>query len=356
MKYIPRSEPEYYNDLNLNNDNYHRYLRKIRLDLLREFNNKCGYCECELNITSLPNIDNFYPKSIYPKKAFKWNNLILCCQVCNTNKAYHFPKDENGKSLLINPSIENPDEHIELVANSGLLNGLTEKGKITISTLGLNRRELVEFRRKYDSVQQVQSLYPSINIEQDRKIVYQTFKDNTKMISDVNCKLKYNSKEDNLIGYLLYSNIITSLETYLADIFISTILLNRLYLRKFVETYPKFKGNENGHKFILSEIYNKYDKIEEIVTEEILGIIYHNLQTIKPMFKDTFAVDFPKDMSNIFYAIQIRHDIVHRNGKTKIDKKTKAFTEHTIGREKIEKLILDTSEFIAEIDNQMMKL
>ncbi|AXE17363.1 hypothetical protein DR864_06270 [Runella rosea] len=356
MKFIPRREPEYFKDLNLSIDNYQRYFRQIRPDIIREFNNKCGYCECDLNLTSLPNIDNFYPKSIYPEKAFEWNNLILCCQVCNISKANRFPQDENGNSLLINPSIENPDEHIELDANSGLLNGLTEKGKVTISTLGLNRQELVEFRRRNENVQQIQSLFPSINIEQDRNTIYQTFIDNTKMISDVNSKLKYNSNEDTLIAYLLYANIITSLETYLADIFINTIFHNTLYLRKFVETYPKFKGNENGHKFTLSEIYNKYDKIEEIVTDEILGIIYHNLQTIKPMFKDTFEVQFPKDMRNIFIAIQVRHDIVHRNGKTKIDKETKSFTEHTIGKVEIENLIIETSKFVEEIDKQMMKL
>lgn len=356
MKFVQRKEPEYFKDLELNIENYQRYFRQIRPDIIKEFNNKCGYCECDLNLTSLPNIDNFYPKSIYGQKAFEWKNLILCCQVCNISKANHFPLDDNGNALLINPSIEDPDEHIELDVNSGLLNGLTEKGKVTISTLGLNRQALVELRRRFENVQQIQSLFPSLNIEQDRKTVYQTFLDNIKMISDVNNKLEYKSSEDTLIAYLLYANIITSLETYLSDIFINTIFQNTLYLRKFVETYPKFKGNENAHKFTLSDIYNKYDKIEEIVTDEILGIIYHNLQTIKPMFKDTFAVEFPKDMKSIFVAIQIRHDIVHRNGKTKIDKETKSFTEHIIGRDEIENLITATSKFVAEVDKQMMKL
>jgi hypothetical protein len=165
------------------------------------------------------------------------------------------------------------------------------------------------------------------------------------MIEDVNNKLEYNSNEDVLVAYLLYANVITSLETYLADIFINTIFQNTLYLRSFVETYPKFKGNDNAQKFTLSEIFTKHDKIEEIVTDEVLGIIYHNLQTIKPMFKDTFGVEFPKDMKSIFKAIQIRHDIVHRNGKTKIDKETKSYTEHKIGKEEIRNLISDTKNF-----------
>jgi uncharacterized protein (TIGR02646 family) len=356
MKFIQRNEPEYFKDLNLSIENCSRYFRKIRPELIKDFNNKCGYCECDLNLTSLPNIDNFYPKSKFGKEAFDWVNLILCCQVCNISKANFFPTDDNGDPLLINPSIENPDDHILLDINSGLLNGLTEKGKVTISTLRLNRQELVELRRRLENVQQIQSLFPSINIEEDRKTVYETFLDNIKMVSEVNNKLEYKSNEDILIAYLLYANVITSLETFLADIFINTIFQNTLYLRKFVETYPKFKGNENAHKFTLSEIYIKYNKIEEIVTDEILGIIYHNLQTIRPMFKDTFDVEFPKDMRQIFLAIQIRHDIVHRNGKTKINKETKAFTEHAIGKEEIDNLILDTSKFVEEINKQMMKL
>ncbi|RRB07403.1 hypothetical protein [Larkinella rosea] len=356
MKFVPRNEPEYFKDLNIDDKNYHKYFRQIRQDLIKEFNNKCGYCECDLNLTSLPNIDNFFPKSKFGKNAFEWESLILCCQVCNIRKANNFPTDDNENPLLINPSIEDPNEHIGLDVNSGLLTGFTEKGKVTISTLGLNRPELVELRRKSENVQQIQSIFPSINIEEDRKTIYQAFNENIKKILEVTSRLEDKSGEDKLIAYLLYANVITALETYLADVFVNTIFNNTLYLRKFVETYPRFKGNENAHKFTLSEIFTKYNKIEEIVTDEIIGIIYHNLQTIKPMFKDTFNVEFPKDMKKIFVAIQIRHDIVHRNGKTKMDKKTKVFAEHTIGKAEINDLIFETSKFVVEIDKQMMKL
>ena len=356
MKFIPRQEPEYFKDLNLNKDNFHRHFTKIRPDLIKEFNNKCGYCEGDLNITSLPQIDNFYPKSKFPEEAFKWENLILCCQICNIVKRDRFPFDENQNPLLINPSIEKPKDHITLNSDSGLLEGKTEKGRVTISTLGLNRPELVELRRKFENIQQIQSSFPNLNIELNRNTIFKTFEENINKIIEVNNKLSEDSSEDNLVTYLLYANVITSLETYLADIFINTIFQNTLYLKKFVETYPKFKGKENAHKFELCEIFTKYNKIEEIVTDEILGIIYHNLHTIKPMFKDTFGVQFLEEMKDISKAIQIRHDIVHRNGKTKINKDTKVSSEHKIGKEEIKKLIAVTTKFVSNIDEQMMKL
>lgn len=356
MKFIPRQEPEYFKDLNLNKDNFRRHFAKIRPDLIKEFNNKCGYCEGNLNITSHPQIDNFYPKSKYPKEAFKWENLILCCDICNVTKMDRFPVDEDNNPILINPSIEDPEEHITLDTNSGLLEGKTERGKITISSLGLNRPMLVELRRRVENFEQIQLSHPNLNIELELSSIFRTFKDNIKKISEVSNKLNEESSEDNLVSYLLYANVITSLETYLADIFINTIFQNTLYLKKFVETYPKFKGKENAHKFELCEIFTKYNKIEEIVTDEILGIIYHNLHTIKPMFKDTFGVQFPEEMKDISKAIQIRHDIVHRNGKTKINKDTKVSSEHKIGKEEIKKLIAVTTKFVSDIDEQMMKL
>ncbi|OCA73961.1 HNH endonuclease family protein [Chryseobacterium arthrosphaerae] len=356
MKFIARKEPDYFKDFNFNKDNYYKYFERIRPDLIKEFNNKCGYCEGDLNITSLPQIDNFYPKNKYSQEAFKWNNLILCCQVCNIVKMDKFPLDENNMPLLINPSIEEPQEHLTLDINSGLLEGKTEKGKITISTFALNRPELVELRRKSGNLQQIQSSFPNLNIELDRNSIFIAFKDNINKILEVTNKLNEDSSGDNLVAYLLYANVITSLETYLADIFINTIFQNTLYLKKFVETYPKFKGKDNSQKFELSEIFMKYNKIEEIVTDEILGIIYHNLSTVNQMFKDTFTIKFPSDKATIYKAIEIRHDIVHRNGKTKIDKETKASTEHNIGKKEIQELITATTKFVSEINEQMIEL
>ena len=50
-------------------------------------------------------IEHFRPKSNYPKRMFRWRNLLLCCTECGRFKGSQFPL--NGKRpLLIDPSKE----------------------------------------------------------------------------------------------------------------------------------------------------------------------------------------------------------------------------------------------------------
>ena len=48
----------------------------------------------------------------------------------------------------------------------------------------------------------------------------------------------------------------------------------------------------------------------------MLDTIYHNLPTVSQMFKDTFKIDFPS-IKDVYECVLKRHDLVHRNGKTK---------------------------------------
>ena len=47
------------------------------------------------------------------------------------------------------------------------------------------------------------------------------------------------------------------------------------------------------------------------------------------MFRDTLDVKFPQDMKELHKAIFVRHDCVHRNGKTK-DGQERVFSESDI--------------------------
>jgi hypothetical protein len=46
------------------------------------------------------------------------------------------------------------------------------------------------------------------------------------------------------------------------------------------------------------------------------NLLYHNLPKVSNMYKSTFDIAFP-NFSEISSYISIRHDLVHRNGKTK---------------------------------------
>jgi hypothetical protein len=80
------------------------------------------------------------------------------------------------------------------------------------------------------------------------------------------------------------------------------------------------------------------------------------LKTVRPMFKDTFGVKFPQDLKDIHKAIMVRHDIVHRNGRTKIDDVTKIATEHELEKDDVIGLIHKVKSFIESVNSQMKKI
>ena len=58
------------------------------------------------------------------------------------------------------------------------------------------------------------------------------------------------------------------------------------------------------------------DKAKDIAKKYLSQIVWHDIARVMPMYRDVLEVDF-QDETPIFRAIKIRHDLVHRNGKTK---------------------------------------
>ena len=92
--------------------------------------------------------------------AYDWNNLLFSCTACNTKKGELFPlldKKARARShhdditmeqaLLINPTVENPRDHIRF--REDMPEYLTEIGKITIQYLDLCRAQLKADRREW---------------------------------------------------------------------------------------------------------------------------------------------------------------------------------------------------------------
>lgn len=107
---------------------------------------RCMYCGDNLGT----DIDHFEPISRAPLKTFDWLNHLLACSFCNSNqKRSKYPCDENGRRLLIDPTSEDPLEHMQLILRTGQYRELTHRGEVTISVFGLNRSDLV--RGRYDA-------------------------------------------------------------------------------------------------------------------------------------------------------------------------------------------------------------
>lgn len=167
-------------------------------------------------------------------------------------------------------------------------------------------------------------------------------------ILDINELLdaKVDSSVEICLNRLLYVNVITALETYLSDAFISTVLNSPGLMRRFIETTPEFQNE----KVPVSEVFVLIEKIEKRAHEYLMDVVWHHLERVKPMYKDTLGIEFPKDRKDLFQAILVRHDIIHRNGKTKKGK------EHEILQDDVRKLISIVEDFVCKIDGQLSSL
>lgn len=136
----------------------------------------------------------------------------------------------------------------------------------------------------------------------------------------------------------IFISIIGTMETFLSDTFINLTNDNDEYFRNFVESHPEFKQR----KFELREIFIENEKLKETAKVIMLETIYHNLPIIKEMFSNTFKMEFPK--INVIYPLVLkRHDLVHRNGKTKEGNEVE-LTEVTI-----DNLINEIRDFVNKI-------
>ncbi len=114
-----------------------------------------------------------------------------------------------------------------------------------------------------------------------------------------------------LLAKVLFANVITALEAYLSDTLVYTIISFPPLVRCLVESDPEFQRR----KIELKDLFRRHDAIKSEVGEYLEGLMYHNLSKVRELYRTTLRVEFPREMGDIFRAVEDRHDIVHRNGR-----------------------------------------
>ena len=114
-----------------------------------------------------------------------------------------------------------------------------------------------------------------------------------------------------LLSNLLFTNLITILETYLSDAFIFTVLNDPKLIRSYVETTPFFKQTKTE----LAKIFKNHENIESTVRNHLNEVRWHRLDMVKNMYRDTLGISLP-EFGSLASSINDRHTLVHRNGKT----------------------------------------
>ena len=78
---------------------------------------RCMYCQDSRGV----DIDHLWPKARYPERTFLWENLILLCSGCNRKKGALFELDTRGSALLIDPTQEDPWDHLFYDSRTGIV-------------------------------------------------------------------------------------------------------------------------------------------------------------------------------------------------------------------------------------------
>jgi uncharacterized protein (TIGR02646 family) len=145
---------------------------------------KCCFCESKITHISYGDVEHFRPKAGYCQRstgtlerpgyywlAYEWENLLLCCQLCNQrHKRNYFPlanphsraichRDslDKEKPIFINPADENPEQYISFRKEVPFAVNGNRRGRKTITALGLDRPSLNEMR--WDEYSQLEAVY-----------------------------------------------------------------------------------------------------------------------------------------------------------------------------------------------------
>jgi uncharacterized protein (TIGR02646 family) len=133
-----------------------RFWKKMRRELQADaaalvavFHAKCAYCESRMLHVQYPHVEHYRPKgrAEFLRYLFAWDNWLLSCGRCNDSKWLHFPMCDGGVPCLLDPTADNPDEHIGFAREH--VAGLTRRGAETVRIVGLDRGPLEDERARW---------------------------------------------------------------------------------------------------------------------------------------------------------------------------------------------------------------
>lgn len=146
---------------------------QVKEALRRAQHGKCCFCESKVLHVSPGDVEHFRPKRAvrqaareplrrpgYYWLAYRWSNLLLSCAECNRrHKGNLFPLEDDlqrarshhdpphrERPLFIDPSVDEPEEHIRFRRESAIPRGGSRRGHATIEGLSLNRAPLRDRR------------------------------------------------------------------------------------------------------------------------------------------------------------------------------------------------------------------
>ncbi|HEX8775259.1 MAG TPA: hypothetical protein VF735_16935 [Pyrinomonadaceae bacterium] len=204
------------------------------------------------------------------------------------------------------------------------------------NTWEISTYEIIEadFGINYEEYDYAKAVLSNVNY-------FQTFSDEISRLKLLNNLVIEDEMTLKTLQRQIYIGAITCLETYLSDALVNKVLSSQAFLESFISKY-----DFGGRKLELNQLFDYVKKAEDIAKSEMLELMYHNLPKVSQIYQAAVGVEFPR-FSTIAKAVSTRHDLVHRNGKTKEGK------EVEISKEIVNTVITDVESFIGSINQRL---
>ena len=139
---------------------------------------------------------------------------------------------------------------------------------------------------------------------------------------------------------MVHVSAVTAMETYLCDAFLHAVTHSDELMNKLLKDTPDFAER----RYSLADMIEWSSKATQRIVEYVYDIPWHNIAKVRALYSTVLSVEFVGDLECIYRAVSVRHDLVHRNGRSKEGK------FHTINPRSLGRLFDALTEFVEHID------
>lgn len=111
---------------------------------------------------------------------------------------------------------------------------------------------------------------------------------------------------------MIYAHSVALLESFLGDTLKTLISSNEAIFENAINKIEEL----TKAKFELKDIAKQKDGAKGLAIKELSKVLYHNIPKVKRLYECSLDQNLNIDISEIDKITKIRHDIVHRNGKS----------------------------------------
>lgn len=132
-----------------------------------------------------------------------------------------------------------------------------------------------------------------------------------------------------LVNRLIFSHQVTALEAYLGDTLLNVVASDAGAMQRLIDGDDEL----SKQKFTLAEIRIEPGLVERKVREHLRTILYHNLAKVDVLYGIALGIrilSLTDKKPDLFRAVMLRHDCVHRNGFDKDGLELSTFTREFV--------------------------